>query len=230
MRWKSSAGLLALSTVLAVLKPIDCRADTIFSNLGAGQTYDTSQAVGIGTFIQGQTADVYSRASSFTVPSGVGYLLSQIDIPLMFLANVSPPNAFVVRLRLDATGSPGNPIASWTLTDVPPLPPVPVLFSIQPSQTIAGISGITLAPNTTYWVSAEGAAATGFGAWIGCINCDGVFYTSVNGGPWSADPGATGKLAFDVIGTPVPEPGPFFSLFVGLIAVVVMKRQWLPKY
>jgi hypothetical protein len=73
-------------------------ADVIFTNLGPGNSFDTSNAWEVG---QGSNLFGYNTASGFT--SGGSYHLSEIDIAL---ANYSGTNAATVSLWTDFGGAP----------------------------------------------------------------------------------------------------------------------------
>jgi hypothetical protein len=96
-------------------------------------------------------------AMPFVVPAGPGYDLTQIDIALLALHT---DRDFTIELLSDSAGLPGSSIGSWGLTGLPLNS-----TSIQPSQTIAGILGITLTGGEQYWLAAFADISREFGVW-----------------------------------------------------------------
>lgn len=125
-------------------------ADTIYSNLGPGNSLGNSAISGSrgGATTFGAT---YAAATPFQ--TSAAYLLTEIDVPLYGATAI-------VQLREDGGGVPGGVIASWTVS-------FPSFWSntLQPSQVINGISSTLLRKDATYWIAVL-PADTGDTWWI----------------------------------------------------------------
>jgi hypothetical protein len=190
-------------------------ADTIYSNLGSGSTFKGNAGYSI--------LPQQSLAMPFTVPTGPGFNLSQIDIALTG-ANGFPA---IVKLLTNSGGLPGAviPSATWTLNG---LPQFPTTGSIQSGQTVSGISGIVLSGGTQYWLAAFQPLNNPSNTWLfNAISQFDSFASSSDGGTtWRSGAGLT--PAFDVQGTPVApvsEPRTVLLLGVGLIGLVALSRR-----
>ncbi len=136
--------LIAVSAALALLAlgmaaTVQASPVTIYSNLGPDASYDCCSSY----------AAEYSPAMAFTVPAGADYELTQIDIGLTAEGDLGTASV-TVSLMTDAGGIPGSVITSWTLTN---LPEFGSITTIDSSQTIPGIAGITLSGGTQYWLT-----------------------------------------------------------------------------
>lgn len=216
--------VLVLSAALcAMAKP--AHADTIFSNLGLGGTVNVEAAHSVDSFTD--------LAMSFMVGAGSGFNLTQIDIAIRQVSSGVGSNGAVVELVTDFGGLPGSLLHSWTLTNLPAMTgPVGATGTLQASQSITGITGISLAGGTQYWLVALPIDANAFMGWN--------FVTPTQIGPfaYSHDSGSTWLLdtqhvpgAFDVQGTPlstsVPEPSALALLIGGLAGCALAKKRLL---
>jgi hypothetical protein len=174
-------------------------ADTIFTDFGPGNTYNT----GLGRIISNVGEAVLTPASQFT--SGGNYSVTQIDVALGYIGGT---NSITVSLFTDNNGSAGSLLQSWNVA-------APGSFGAGAGQiaTISGISGIDLVSGTSYWLEMS-VGSNSESAWY-------VNSTGVTGG--FCDPlsnCSTDTLgAFDIIGTPAAVPAPIVG--AGLPGLIV---------
>jgi hypothetical protein len=195
------------------------RADVIYNNLGPGLSYNTSGESELGP------SNVFNleidNAAQFTVDPGSDYTLTEIDIAVVLWSGT---NSFTVKLMGDSGGLPGTTLGSWTLQNVPDL----YASTIQPSQEITGISGITLAANTNYWLALFPGGGSTDAAWDGNpTSASGAQAYSTNGGSsWHQQSGS--MPGFQVLGNStslaVPEPGTLLLVGTGLAGLFVRRR------
>jgi hypothetical protein len=206
--------LSSMVILLTLVFAAGSRADTIYSNLGSGLSYGNSA-------LRAATGSLnLAAATPFVVASGTNYNLTEIDLAI---GQQNGPNPALVELTNNASGVPGTVIASWTMN-------FPGLFansSIVPSQTITGISGITLDANTTYWLAVLPAnAATDTWWYENNTGQTNIKASSFDGGvSWSSLYTQNANGAFAVFGDPqavtetVPEPSAIWLLATGLLCI-----------
>jgi hypothetical protein len=209
---KHLLGILFVVVVVLALGSSPACADTVFSNLGTGSTYALTAEIPVL-----QSQDI---AGTFTVAAGTSFNLTQLDIGL-----TDAGDSAIVELLTNSAGLPGTVIQSWTLTN---LPVVSAVNSIQPSQTISGITGIVLSGGTQYWLAAFPGTSGTQDFWNFSLTSqnDPLAVSGDGGGSWLQllnlkPPG----VAFDVQGTPissVPEPSTVVLLAAGLLTVMLL--------
>ena len=147
---------------------------------------------------------------------------------------VAGANSIRVDILSDSAGLPGAVDGSWFLGPLPYYNGS--IGSIQPSQTISGITGITLTGGAQYWLAAATVGSLASDAW----NHNGAGVTLSLGaeflntrGTWYAGYGIPGAFAVygdpvseqPVSEQPVPEPSTMLLLGTGLAVAVVMRRR-----
>lgn len=211
--WAKSQSL-ALSAALAfAAAPAATNAAVVFSNFGAGDSFDTSGWV-VSNVVGGIQQDV---AMPFTV-TGSSYMLTSLEMALN--SSSGGTSSLVVQIMADAAGLPGAVIESLTLS-------VPVGTSI-----VTGLSALhpTLVAGTTYWLATD--APVGFdGSWqltsppiIGS-----TAFMFQNDGIWVGFPDFE-TSAFRIngeTGFAVPEPGSIALAALALVGMLVVARTKL---
>ncbi len=184
-------------------------ADVIFSNLGPGGTYNNIAGVWVIGNVPG---GVSTMGPAFSV-SGT-YELSSIDLALLYDSNAGGVNGLVtLSLYTDAGGTPGTALESWILSSVPDYG--------SPNGTLVTLSsGSLVLSNATYWL----IGSASFGVWdfwmVNLDGTDGSVYR--NGAVYNAM-----MPAFQVNGTPIPEPSALILLAGGMAALAGTVRRKL---
>jgi hypothetical protein len=189
---------------LAVFLPALSKADVIFSDFGPGNTYDCCNAVGIGFGV------IAIWAVPFSVSSAND--LNQIDMALSW---DSGSNSAIVTLNTDTGGLPGVVIESWTVSNLPAFGTTNNVI-----QTLNPVSTVTLSSGLYWIVVAQGASDTAVSWNINSLSILGPSFNSTFGGSFLPVGGVL--PAFDVLGTPVPEPSSFWllgAMFIGLLVL-----------
>jgi hypothetical protein len=202
--------LLIIAVLLTLVFAAGARADIVYSNLGPGLSYGNSA-------IRAATGSLNLSAATPFVVGATNYNLTQIDLAIGQFGS----NPATVELVNNGSGVPGTTvIATWTMT----FPGLFANFSIVPSQTITGITGITLDANTTYWLAVlPGNSATD--TWWSANNTGQTNVKAAsfdNGATWSQILTQNADVAFAVFGTPVsiiPEPVTIVLFGVGILCV-----------
>jgi hypothetical protein len=200
--------LLAMTTAGASASSI------VYSDLPAASPYYATGGYSVDgpTSWSAPTQGYYSIAMAFT-PTG-SYLLSQIDLALT--DDGQGTNSYVITLNSDSGGLPGTVLMTWDLSGLPllcctlqietPTAPLPLDDGIQ------------------YWIVAAPGSSDTSGSWqdnnVGAI---GPVAQTRNGGGWMwGSDGIAG--AFDVLGSPVPEPTSG-SLLAGALSILIGLRS-----
>jgi hypothetical protein len=142
--------LAAGSCLFLVASNSVANAGTIFSNLGPGNSYFCCG----GTPISGSGSVLGFNSFQEAFTASITAAVSQIDVAV---SNALGTNSALVQLTDDVGGSIGPQLGAWTLTN---LPSFGSASTIQPSQTISGISGINLTAATSYFLIVESVSPT----------------------------------------------------------------------
>ncbi len=194
--------MMAALLLAALVAPTVTSADVIFSNLGPGGTYNTGTAWTIGQNI--------TMGPAFTVSGS--YTLTNIELALLHspTGNNGP---VTLSLYTDAGGTPGTAFETWILGTVPDYP--------SPNGTLQTLSsaGFVLSDGT-YWLIGS-APPEGWDLWmVNLGGTEGSVYR--NGQVYQAT-----MPAFQVNGTPIPEPGTLILLASGVIGLARTVRRKL---
>ena len=209
---------LAVFGIVTAWAAFPARADVVFTNLGSNNTYITN------TFnvVRGATADPpfgsADQANAFTVGS-TDYVFSSAQVALDFcgggaLLGCKGTDQIDILLLSDASGLPGSVLETIPLSGIADIG-YPASGALVTANATAPV---TLKANTAYWLGATVLAADSYFGWFVNNTGDHSFATRVNGGPWNPpNQPATLAAAFQINGTPVPEPGGFCVVTIPLL-------------
>lgn len=173
----------------------EARADTVFSNFGGGNTYDSDVWLvrGVGG---GSSIDVAAR---FTVGSS-DYLLTSADLALGLQAGTNLLNIYVIKTLTSPLG-PVDPGASSTVSGM-------VSSASGGSVRSAAFDGsFVLSANTNYWLVVSAGASDTQATWFDNF-ASGFFVARQSSGAWQTFNMQVAP-AFRINGAPiVPVPAP----------------------
>ncbi len=193
----------AFATLIVVSSlSLPAHADTIFSNLGPGQSYDPN----FGYTITNGTDGFQGLAVSFTTDAA--YASSTFTIPMYPFVG----GDVSVGLFSNSNGFPESQIQS-------------TLFTVSNSGLFSGSLG-PLASNTTYWLVVMPTTDM-FVVWNANSSGDTTtpFVFTPDGTTWINQCCSSTRPAFEVDGTPVPEPGTLTLLGLGIAAIATKLRK-----
>ncbi|MGH9450848.1 MAG: choice-of-anchor R domain-containing protein [Terriglobia bacterium] len=211
--------VVCLSAFVLGLAAAGAKADTIFTNLGTGGTFNTSYSYTAG----GANYSGQALGMQFTASATAD--LTDAMLALGFVQTSNSP--ITVYLESDSSGNPGSTLATLTQQGTIPSFLSPALVTFDCSAACP-----TLDSGTAYWLVAVETDPNSQQQWS--LSTADTGTTAVNTstsatGPWSVHP--EDKIsAFDVNGTPVtttatPEPASLLLFGTGLLGAAILVRR-----
>jgi hypothetical protein len=207
-------GIMGICMILlAIFLAAPARGQVFFNDLGTGSgVYNTLSEVDI-TGSGSKLGATYDQADLFQTVAGGA--VSQIDLGV---TNFYGNPEFTASIYTDADGVPGTRVsgAYWSVTTVP------LSFGTCCDLAVVHVTGVTLAPDTDYFMvlSPVSPTADSFNVWnLSGLGTTGLNLISQNGGPWLDGFGPT-LGAFEIEGSPTPEPSSFVLCLVGIMGAM----------
>jgi hypothetical protein len=217
--------------VMLALAVSSARADVVFTNLGPSNAYNTTTY----NVIRGSTADPgfgsADQANAFTI-GPTDYVFTTAQLALDFcgggaLHGCGGTNQISILLMSDTSGNlPGSVLETIPLAGIPDIG-YPASGALVTANAVAPF---TLRANTTYWLGATVSAPDSYFGWFVNTTGDHLFATRDNGGSWNppSQPAAL-AAAFQINGSPVPEPSNFrvanIALGISLLGSCLIRRR-----
>lgn len=199
--------------VCAVALPARASTVPIFSNLGPGNTYDTTTGWTIG--FDGLLT--WQEGMAF-VPNNTA-TLGHIELAVSLVTDPYPLN---VQLMTDAGGMPGTVLESYSFDLAGRL-----LGSMNPLLTANSTLNPTLIGGDQYWLVASTPDASTSAAWNWSLDDLGLTaFSTDNGSTWTLTPDTPlGAFAIYPTGT-VPEPGTLVLLVPSLALLAALSIRF----
>jgi hypothetical protein len=183
--------------VVALLGTSAASADTIYSDFGSGQGYQS------GGYQLNSSSN--PLAMGFTASSTGS--VSEIDLAFLY---ESGPNAFTLGLATNNGGNLGTGLGTWSLSNV--------TIDVNNAVTkVTGITGVTLTAGNDYFLYVTPASSSADGVWL--FTSDSTTGPIIQGSNRGTSILPLG--AFDILsGTAAPVPGPVLG--AGLPGLIML--------
>ena len=211
-------GITGLVCVTVVWSRPVFATSIVFSDFGPGDSYNVNVGYTVSSagnlFNTNQDIDI---AMGFTPTAD--YTLDSIKLAAAVASG--SPNEFDVWLTTDSVGRPGTILESWVFSNA-----MGLFGQSNPTLAANSILHPTLNANTLYWLVADVPDASSLSAaWnVNSIGENGPTSYRVNDGTWSAAFSNT-QSAFEIDGTPVPEPATLMLFGSGLLGIVHRRHR-----
>ena len=207
--------LLAVVCCLSFLAPAASANGIIFTNFGAGQSYNTLVGDQIGNFFDGSN---YAEGSTFT-PSLTSTFAS-LDIALSCFFTC--PDPFIVALTQDGGDQPGTVIEGFAVPGIS----LGAFGVNNPVVVLNSVLHPTLTLGTQYWVTVSSGLNNSI-AWnlnsTGDVSDQAI--STDGGATWFSPSGLTpGAYEVDSLSVGAPEPGSMWLLLVPALTLCLMRR------
>jgi hypothetical protein len=192
--------------LLAVSLPAIAPASIIFTNLGAGQSYDMTQGNPVGNDFAGDNA---AQGDTFTPTASA--TLSSIEVALTCIVDCPASESFTVALRANIADAPGAVIESFTFTGRT----LGALGNNNPLITATSVLHPTLTAGTQYWITVSSLVNFAI-SWNdnGTGDTSDQAISSDGGASWFSPSGMT-PSAYEVDGTITGVPEPSTTILFG---------------
>jgi len=213
--------LVALGTLCFLPSPSPAFGDdVIFSNLGPGNSFDTSTAWAIAgpTSVFAMLLGDHPESVGKSFTPSANFDLTQVLLPLESTAGTNGVDVF---LENSHSGLPGTILESWSVTGLSSTPKLEDLSasSLQP-----------LSGGMTYWIVVAPLAPDTSAGWMFNDTGDSSEFAFNEGSGWNVfNGGGGGSPALEVTGTAVPEPSTLLLIGAGLLAFAPLTRLCLSQ-
>jgi len=183
----------------------------VYSNFGAGDSYDLSMAWTVTGPTHGALPE-FDQAVALT--PGADYFLDEVYVAMY---NTGGTNQVDVMVTDDSSGVPGSILEQTSVT-------APGSASVVQA-SFAGTTQLSSGQQYWLWLSTP---TDGWNGWYFNNQSDTTLRASAtdmgSGGGWTASTGSN-RAAFRVEGTLVPEPGTFVLLGLGAVGLALYRRR-----
>jgi hypothetical protein len=208
---------LRIIAIAATLSTV-AHASIIFTNLGAGQSYDVTQGNPVGNDFAGDNA---AQGETFT-PT-VTATLTSIEVALSCIVACPAIETFLISVTRDSSDAPGAAIESYGFTDGA----LPGLGNNHPLIMATSVLHPVLTAGTQYWITVSSSVNFAI-SWndnnTGDTSDQAI--SSDGGSTWFSPSGMT-PSAFEVDGT-TSAPEPSTAIFLGsvvMLSLIVCRRS-----